>query len=43
MLSKLDAGGDPDLLGLPNTPSEEVVMAHDDENVMVAAPNKEGS
>ena len=43
MLSELDSGGDPDLLGLPGTPSEEVVMSQDDENVSVSATIKDGS
>eukprot|EP00795_Rhopilema_esculentum_P017163 gene17163-8705_t len=37
MLCDLDSGGEPDLLGLPGTLSEEVVMAQDDENVSVTA------
>jgi len=43
MLAELDSGGDPDLLGLPGTPSEEVVVAQDDENVSVSATIKDGS
>ena len=43
MLAALDSGGDPDLLGLPGTSSEEVVSAQDDENVTVAATAKEGA
>ena len=43
MLAELDSGGDRDLLGLPGTLSEEVVMAQDDENVFVSATIKEGS
>eukprot|EP00794_Sanderia_malayensis_P000444 gene444-1085_t len=43
MLAELDSAGDPDLLGLPNTPSEEVVTAQDDENVIVSSSTKEGA
>ena len=43
MLAELDSGGDRDLLGLPGTLSEEVVIAQDDENVFVSATIKEGS
>ena len=43
MLPELDSGGDPDLLGLPGTLSEEVVIAQDDENVSVLPTIKDGA
>lgn len=43
MLADLDSDGEPELLGIPGTPSEEVVMAQDDENVSVLPTIKDGT